>query len=486
MVNMKRLVLTAKFVLLCVLFTSLLAPHTSAEQNTKILIDNYVETFLKEYRIPGASVAITHNSELFYAKAWGITGESGEKVTIETPFTVGSISKSLTGLAIMKLMEEDAVHLEDPVQKYIPWFTLKDKQAAAQITIEQLLTHTSGISTYSGLLISDRESKDFNAIKNNVKKLSNIELTAPPGEKHQYSNANFLILGALIEEVTHQTYSKYMEQQVFLPLGMKTASADNNSAYKKGYLAGYQSWFGFPLKSSVTYDNGGAPYGYITTSTKDMVQYIKFLSQQKKNNFLTEKTMNLYISPLVKTGENRYYGLGLRITNPDSEDRMIWHSGSTPDSHSEVFFIPETGWGGVILTNKNHTFEEYQLIYLKQGIINILNGEEPVDVPPYHPIVQLVTIAVICLLFTLFIYLIIKVKEGRVHKRTAWRIIGIIFVSLSIAVIPLLIYYTASPWHTIKVFNPDIGLITMILIILLALDGLLSIYISFKQLKESY
>lgn len=482
-INMKVLKTTVIFICLLLHTFILFLPASKvlAEQDIKDTMDGYIETFLEEHRIPGASIAIVHGNNIFYSKAWGVTGESEKKVTTETPFTIGSISKSLTGLAIMKLIEEGTVHLDDPVQKYIPWFTLKDKQAASQITIKHLLTQTSGISTYSGLSISDRESKDLDAIKKNVESLSNIKLTAAPGEKHQYSNANFSILGALIEEVTNQPYSEYMEQQVFLPLGMKNAAADKDTAYKKGYLAGYQSWLGIPRKSSVTYDNGGVPYGYITASAEDMVQYIRFLSQQDSNNFLSENTMNLYVSPHVQTGKNRYYGLGVRITNPDSKDRMIWHSGSTPDSHAEIFFIPETGWGGVILTNKNHILEEAALPHLKKGMINILNGDKPVDIPKNTPYIQLVMIGIVCFLFVIFIYLLVKVKSGEVRKRSVWRISGIIFFILSIAIIPLLIYSVESPWHTIKGFAADIALLTRMMAILLAFNGLLSIYISFKQ-----
>ncbi|PDZ09808.1 penicillin-binding protein [Bacillus pseudomycoides] len=464
-----------------VIIVFLPASKVSAEKDIKNAIDNYVETFLKEHRIPGASIAIVHENDLFYSKAWGVTGETEEKVTTETPFTIGSISKSLTGLAIIKLIEKGTVHLEDPVKKYLPWFTLKDKEATSKITIKHLLTHSSGISTYSGLAISDKESDRFNAIKDNVKSLSNVTLTASPGEKHQYSNANFLILGALIEEVTNQTYSDYMKQEIFLPLGMKNAAADNDTAYKKGYLAGYQSWFGIPIKSSVTYDNGGAPYGYITASAEDMIQYIKFLSRQENDNFLTENTMNLYISPHVQTGETRYYGLGVRITNPDSEEKMIWHSGSTPDSHAEMFFIPKTGWGGVILTNKNHILEEEALSYLKQGIINVINGNEPVDIPSNTPIVQLVTLGTICLLFVMLVYLLIKMKSKKIRKRSVWCISGIIFLVLSIATIPVLIYSTDSPWHAIYVFSPDLAYLSIGVVILFALNGLFSIIIAYKQ-----
>ncbi|WP_459502660.1 serine hydrolase [Bacillus sp. C1] len=463
----------------CIFF--LLAPKVSAEKDVKNKIDNYVETFLEEQEVPGASIAIVHENDVFYSNAWGVTGENKEKVTTKTPFTIGSISKSLTGLAIMKLSEEGMIHLEDPVQKYIPWFTLQDKEAASKITIKQLLTHSSGMSTYVGLAISDKGDKGFRAIKENVKSLSNVKLTALPGEKHQYSNANFLILGAVMEELTNQTYSEYMEQQVFAPLGMEHAAANNDASYKNGYVAGYQSWFGTPRKSLVTYDNGGAPYGYITASAEDMVQYIKLLSQQENETFLTKETMNLYTSPYVQTGANRYYGLGIRITNPNSDEKMIWHSGSTPDSHAEVFFIPKTGWGGVILTNKNHIFEEEALLHLKQGIINIVNGEEPSDIPSNIPIVQLVIMWIICLLLIIFVYVIVKLKSRKVLRKSVWFMLGSIFLFLSVVIIPGLIHSTGSPWHAIYVFAPDVAYLVTGVVILLALNGFLFISIACKH-----
>lgn len=455
--------------------------QVSAEQDIKKKIENYIASYLEEYKVPGASVALVHNGEVFYSNSWGVTGESKEKVTTDTPFTIGSISKSLTGLAIMRLINENIIELDDPVQKHIPWFTLDDKQAAAQITIKHLLTQTSGISTYTGLMISDKESNDFNAIKSNVESLLDVKLTASVGEKHQYSNANFLILGALIEEVTNQTYSEYMEQNVFLPLDMKKAAADYDSAYNKGYLSGYQSWFGIPQKSMVVYDNGGAPYGYLTASVNDMVQFIKFLRGQDFNSFLNEENRNLYLNPYIETGKDRYYGLGIRISNPDSKDKMIWHSGSTPDSHAEVFYIPEIDWGGVILTNKNNVLEEDGLYYVKMGIINILNGKDPIEIPHNTPTIQIIVLVFICLLLGSFIYLLLAVRSKYNRKKGLWRIVGVLCLALSIALIPLLTYSVGSPWHSINVFSPDLSLLIVVVVIFLVLNGFLSLKISFKK-----
>lgn len=319
-----------------------------AQQNIKIALDKYIEKFIKEQNIPGASVAIVHNKDVFFTKTMGITGESEKKVTSKTPFAIGSISKSLSALAIVKLIEDKKLKLEDPVQRYLPWFKLKDPQKSSTITIQHLLTHTSGISTYEGLALSDKQSKNSTALQENVMKLSNLKLTAPPGEKYQYSNANYIILGALIEAVTNETYSSYMEKHIFQPLNMNGAAASKETAYEKGYLTGYQSWFGIPRKSVVSYDNAGAPYGYITANLEDMIQYIMFLNRQEHTQFLKKENIDLYLSSLYKINSEKSYGFGLRTTNINKGDKMIWHSGSTPDARAEIFILNKSGWSGVI------------------------------------------------------------------------------------------------------------------------------------------
>ena len=188
-------------IVLCIIY-----PKAYAQQDIKATLDKYIEKFIKEQNIPGVAVAIVHNKDVFFTKTWGLLGNL-KKITSKTPFAIGSISKSLTALAIVKLIEDKKIKLEDSVQQHLPWFKLKDSQISSSITIQHLLTHTSGINTYEGLLISDKQSKSSTALKENVMRLSNVKLTALPGEKYQYSNANYIVLGALIEEITNDTYS---------------------------------------------------------------------------------------------------------------------------------------------------------------------------------------------------------------------------------------------------------------------------------------
>ncbi|GAB6606645.1 penicillin-binding protein [Bacillus cereus] len=470
--------------ILCnVLVLCIVHPKVYAQQNIKATLDKYIEEFINEQNIPGAAVAIVHNKDVFFTKTWGITRESEKKVTSKTPFAIGSISKSLTALAIVKLIEDKKIKLEDPVQRYLPWFKLKDSQISSTITIQHLLTHTSGISTYEGLLLSDKQSKSSTALKENVMKLSNVKVTASPGEKYQYSNANYIVLGALIEEVTNEIYSSYMEKYIFQPLNMNGVAASKETAYEKGYLTGYQSWFGIPRKSVVSYDNAGAPYGYITANLEDMIQFIMFLNRQENLQFLKQENMDLYLSPLYKINSEKSYGFGLRTTNINESETMIWHSGSTPDARAEIFTLNKSGWSGVILTNKNHVLEETALSELKKGIISILNGEEPVDIPKNIPLIQIVLLLVTLILFIISIMLIKKDKHVKTVKKVIWLSIGGLSLLLSITFIPLLTYSTSSPWRTIKIFAPDVALVTSIIVTLLAVNGLISIRIALRRKK---
>lgn len=470
--------------IVCFLFFSSLQSVTATSHESNQSLDLYVDSFLEGHQIPGASIILFRDDEIIFTKEWGITGETEQEVTLYTPFTIGSLSKSFTALAMMKLVEDGRVQLDRSVKDYLPWFKLKDAHAPTQITIEHLLTHTSGISTYDGLRISDGEADDMNAIKRNVIKLSDVELTAPPGEIHQYSNANYAILGAIIEEVTGQTYSSNMEENIFTPLGMTNAAADRETAYEKGYLSGYQSWFGIPTKSSVSYDNGGAPYGYVTASANDLMEYIKFLIQQDDIGFLNETGMNQFLTPHFEINENKKYGFGWRFSKIDGiEDGLIWHSGSTPDSHSEIFFSPELDWGGIILTNRNHILEELALFEFKNEIMSFLMGEEPEPIAQQRPVTQIITLGVAILLLVWTISVGLMALKNKKRSRVFWGISILGYLGLSIALVPIFTSSVDSPWNAIQAFAPDLAFLVKAMVLMLFINAVISIIIVVRSMK---
>jgi CubicO group peptidase (beta-lactamase class C family) len=141
---MKRLSILLVFVILL----NLSLPLVTYAQETPELaaIDAYIEAHMAKHQIPGLALSIVHNDEVVYTQGYGVTGPGGPPVTPQTPFIIGSTSKSFTALAIMQLVEADEIELDATVQTYLPWFTMADAKAAKLITIRHLLTHSSGLS----------------------------------------------------------------------------------------------------------------------------------------------------------------------------------------------------------------------------------------------------------------------------------------------------------------------------------------------------
>ena len=168
-------------------------------------IDEYINARMEELGIPGAALVIVQGDQIVHLKGFGVADGSGRPVTPQTPFFTGSTGKSITALAIMQLVEAGKIELDAPVQTYLPWFRVADVKASEVITVRQLLNMTSGIPKSIGqeqLAITDLSDS---AIENNVRALVEVELIAPPGERFEYSNANYGTLGMIIQAVTGQS-----------------------------------------------------------------------------------------------------------------------------------------------------------------------------------------------------------------------------------------------------------------------------------------
>ncbi|WP_339266851.1 serine hydrolase domain-containing protein [Paenibacillus sp. FSL K6-1330] len=433
----------------------------------------YMKAMMEEYQIPGLSVAIVQDGDTLYTNSYGVTAE-GSTVSSNTPFFLGSISKSMTALGIVQLVESGQVDLDESIGTYLPWFAAEASSEASSITIRQLLAQTSGYSTYTGMEYSDVGAKDASALKENVRNLSHAKLSRAPGEQHQYSNANYMILGAVLEEVSGQSYADYMEQHVFGPLGMSTAAADEERAVRSGFEQGYQSWFGYPRVSSVPYDNSGASYGYITASIDDMARYLQFLLQDN-DMLLRREYKELLLSPLVQHRPDRAYGFGWRISETDQGETLVWHSGSTPEARAEIFFIPDRGVGAVILTNKNHILEEARLSQVSKDLRGILDGQDPK--PPsagVHPMIWGLA-GTLFILLAILIWLLLRMKKRNL-KLYLTLPLSLVLFAMSAGIIPLFTRLTSSPWNSIRLFAPDIAYMTLGIVASLAWMGLVLMY----------
>ncbi|GAA0469004.1 serine hydrolase domain-containing protein [Alkalibacillus silvisoli] len=466
---MKKIVLIL-FALL--LFTT---SHTFAveESNTSYQIKTFMNKALEEYNIPGATLAVVHNGNTIFQDSWGIMSD-GSPVSEETSFLIGSVSKPLTSLGIMVLVEEGKIKLDEPIDTYIPWFTYQT-DSKKSITVRHLLEQTSGISAYEGLKVTDQQDRDKeNGITQAVKELSGVKLSHDPEEIYEYNSANYLLLGAIIEEVSNQTFSSFMDNRIFSPLAMKNTTADYESAIEKGFVPGYHSWFGKPVKGDGWYDHSGAPYGYMTSTSSDLIKFIEFMLYG--GELINEQSLKQLRMP---PESDQRYGLGWHFSKNDN--RYPYHTGATSEYRSEIFFMPEEDLGAVLLTNKYHELEAVAYLSMMEGIRSIIKGEKP-ELIPLNVSTQWIALSVILLLSIIFSISLIRLKRKKNINKIVWVPIGVLHVLIAVGFIPLFTLSMGISWKTLGLFSPDLAFLIQCLIVVLAVYGLLIfLIIAIKQ-----
>jgi putative ATP-binding cassette transporter len=182
-------------------------------------IETQIKAIMKEGRIPGAGIVLIKGDKHVVVKGYGYADpETQTPVTADTLFELGSCSKSFTALAVLQLAKDGWVKLDDPVSKYFPWFEVYYRGKAYKITINQLLHHIGGIPwrTFAGI----QQDNSADALKTVVRDVSGIELLQVPGRQFIYSNTNYDIIGAIIEQASGMKFEEYMAKKIFAPLGM--------------------------------------------------------------------------------------------------------------------------------------------------------------------------------------------------------------------------------------------------------------------------
>src|SRR5215472_10333645 len=232
-------------------------------------IDAFVSSEMRANRIPGLSLGIVHGTQIVHLQGFGAADERGRMVTPQTPFILGSTSKSFTALAIMQLVEAGKVELDAPVQRYLPWFRVADTKASARITVRQLLNQTSGIPANSeneqkeGFLGTGNET-----LEQYVRGLKTLALDRPVGASFEYANTNYSVLGLIVQVVSGQSYESYIQQHIFAPLQMSHSFASERSAQRDGLAQGYQLRFGFPVPTAQPYLRDMLPAGYLISTAQ--------------------------------------------------------------------------------------------------------------------------------------------------------------------------------------------------------------------------
>ena len=208
-------------------------------------------------------------------RGFGRARPGGEAPSPQTPFFIGSLTKSITALAVMQLVEAGKIELDAPVQRYLPWFRVADPQASAQMTVRHLLNQTSGLSTLAGVIVLADFDDRPDATERQVRALSTLKLTHPVGSKCEYSNLNYNILGLIIEAASGETYADYIQNHIFNPLEMRHSYTSKTAAKHNGLAMGHRHWFSLPFPApDLPIPRGSLPSGQLISCAEDMAHYL--------------------------------------------------------------------------------------------------------------------------------------------------------------------------------------------------------------------
>ncbi|RRJ61644.1 class A beta-lactamase-related serine hydrolase [Paenibacillus oralis] len=455
--------------------TAYAGPVQSADDTAKI--DAYVQSMLDKLQIPGAAVGIIRGDQVVYLKGYGISGSDQQPITPQTPFIIGSSTKSFTALATMQLVEQGKIDLDAPVRRYLPQFELADPEAPGQITVKNLLTQVSGFSTYHGRIAFSNHFASIDELLDNQKK---TPLTEPVGAKYQYSNLNFDILGGIIEAVTNEPYSEYIQKHIFTPLEMKNSFTSTLEAKQKGLATGYQPIFGYmtPMKQP---DNPAMlASAYLISSAEDMANYlIAQLNEGKFKDIMVASPASIsqMHEPFAEDSSiNGYYGMGWEVIGDN-----IQHAGDIESFHSDMLLNGDTGI--VVLINAHdYLVRGYKFNQIAYGILEIMHGQEPRqdgggNLTRTNVIIDLICAALVVLtgwaIYNLF-------RWNRKFKHTPLRITVfvawlLVFNLIVPAGILILLGNYVTPWGMVFSFLPGIGHLAFILCVLWLCIGLVKI-----------
>ena len=306
---------------------------------------------------PGISVAVISGNQTHFFNAGHTSVRNRSNATLvdeHTLYEIGSTSKAFTAVGILLLEEQGLLSTSDRIEEHLPWFYLTYQNEVVAVTIQQLLNHTSGL-TQAHSDAPRGEGADM--LRRTVEPFVGARLAFAPGTAHSYGNANYNILGLIIEYVTGQSYESFMIEQVFEPLGLHQTFLFHSEAIATGRMAqGHRHAFFMTFTYNAPRYGGMKPTGFIISSTYDMARWMGIhlgIVQDIPDIFLPviERAHQPcpQHGPVTKTVDTLSFYAGGWINNPN----MGWlsHAGQTPSFLCEVVLWTEDELGIVFLSN---------------------------------------------------------------------------------------------------------------------------------------
>jgi len=328
-------------------------------------IDVYASEVVSDQNVPGLALAIVRDGKIVLAKGYGRRSlEDGARVEPETPFAAGSVTKQFVCACVLLLAEEGKLSVDDKVAKYFP-----NLSRAGDVTLYQLMTHTSGYPDFYPLDFVDRRLGKSIVPDQLIAEYAGGKLDFEPGTRWSYSNTGYTILGRVVEKVCGQPFSEFFGQRILTPLNMKH-SAFEPALGLKGRARGYTSIALGPLEPAQPEAPGWLyAAGGLVASAPDLARWDIALMEGKvlKPDSFRRMTTGVMLSD----GRSRDYGCGLQVLHRDGE-MILTHGGAVSGFRATNILIPRKKSALVLLTNG----ETSDLGPFSQAVLELLLKDE--------------------------------------------------------------------------------------------------------------
>lgn len=325
-------------VLVLLFYWLLLIPSLVSAQTDKI--DNYIKTEMTKRHIPGLALVVIKNGKVVKINGYGFANlDYDVPATPDTVFEIASLTKQFTATAIMLLVEEGKINLEDTISKYLPESPDKWKS----INIRHLLTHTSGLGGFTSLYEGGGRLNYSTAQMFDV--ASKLPLIFAAGDDWNYSDVNYFLLGMIIEKVSGQKYGDFLTTSFFKPLGMNSTSLLDQWAILKNRAVSYTLRNGQLLNGRRDWQFELSSFMGVLTTVKDLAKWEIALETEK---IINEESLKQMWTPVkLNDGSVYTYGFGWEIGDRIGH-RMITHKGITGVEYTR---FPDDNLTVIVLTN---------------------------------------------------------------------------------------------------------------------------------------
>ncbi len=304
-------------------------------------VEEYMTARVDRDRFSG-TILIAHDSKPIVRRAYGMANlELDVPCKPESIYRLGSITKQFTATAVLILQEQGKLKVSDPVGKHVA----KTPKTWDKITIEHLLTHTSGIPNYTGLASFSKLITTKLALTELIATFKDLPLRFPPGEKFEYSNSGYIVLGQVIETAAGKTYEQFLKEVIFDPLGMRDTAYDHPTPIVKNRAAGYGRFLGLAT-ANADYIDMSLPHaaGALHSTVDDLLKWDQAIATAK---LVPAKSLEAMFTP--RKGN---YGYGWMIEKRFGQTRQE-HGGRIPGFVAMIARFPAEKLLIVILSNQD-------------------------------------------------------------------------------------------------------------------------------------